>query len=91
MEKRKDQVGHFFLGIVVLTWGINFGVVKSAYQDLSPILFCSHKVYRFRNPGHSVDLLAGKRALDPKKRSPEGWDDWSHGDRALPDVLVSWA
>jgi drug/metabolite transporter (DMT)-like permease len=41
MEKGKDQVGHFFLGIVVLTWGINFGIVKSAYQDLSPILFAA--------------------------------------------------
>ncbi len=55
MEKKKDQVGHFFLGIVVLTWGINFGIVKSAYQDLSPILFAA---IRFTVSGILVILLA---------------------------------
>lgn len=54
MEKGKDQVGHLFLGIVVLTWGINFGVVKSAYQDLSPILFAA---IRFTVSGILVILL----------------------------------
>ena len=41
MQKGNDQIGHFFLGVVVLTWGINFGVVKSAYQDMPPILFAA--------------------------------------------------
>jgi len=41
MQDGKHQIGHFFLGIVVLTWGINFGIVKSAYQDISPVLFAA--------------------------------------------------
>ncbi len=52
--KTEEQVGHFFLGIVVLTWGINFGIVKSAYQDLSPILFAA---IRFTVSGILVILL----------------------------------
>ncbi len=54
MDQWKDQMGHFFLGIVVLTWGINFGIVKSAYQDLSPILFAA---IRFTISGIFVFLL----------------------------------
>ena len=34
MGQWKDEMGHFFLGIVVLTWGINFGIVKSAFWDI---------------------------------------------------------
>ncbi len=41
MRQWKDRMGHFFLGIVVLTWGINFGIVKSAFWDLPPILFAA--------------------------------------------------
>jgi drug/metabolite transporter (DMT)-like permease len=32
-------MGHFFLVIVVLTWGANFGIVKSAYDTVPPLLF----------------------------------------------------
>jgi drug/metabolite transporter (DMT)-like permease len=35
------QIGYFFLGIVVVTWGIKFGIVNSAYQDLPPVLFAA--------------------------------------------------
>jgi drug/metabolite transporter (DMT)-like permease len=38
-QERNYQIGHFFLGIVVLTWGANFGIVKSAYSYLPPLLF----------------------------------------------------
>jgi drug/metabolite transporter (DMT)-like permease len=54
MQKDRVQTGHFFLGIVVLTWGINFGIVKSAYQDLPPILFAA---IRFTVSGVLVLLL----------------------------------
>lgn len=39
MQERNYRIGHFFLGIVVLTWGANFGIVKSAYSYLPPLLF----------------------------------------------------
>jgi drug/metabolite transporter (DMT)-like permease len=54
MQKDQDQIGHLFLGIVILTWGVNFGIVKSAYQDLSPILFAA---IRFTISGVLVFLL----------------------------------
>jgi len=54
MEKGKEQVGHFFIGIVVLTWGINFGLVKSAYQDIPPVLFAA---IRFTISGIVIFLL----------------------------------
>lgn len=54
MQKVNEQIGHFFLGIVILTWGINFGVVKSAYQDVPPILFAA---IRFTVSGILVFLL----------------------------------
>jgi drug/metabolite transporter (DMT)-like permease len=41
MQGKSQRIGHLFLLIVVLTWGPNFGIVKSAYQDLSPILFAA--------------------------------------------------
>jgi drug/metabolite transporter (DMT)-like permease len=55
MQNGKHQIGHLFLGIVVLTWGINFGIVKSAFQELSPILFAA---IRFTVSGILVILLA---------------------------------
>ncbi len=39
VQERNDKAGHFFLGIVVLTWGANFGIVKSAYDYFPPLLF----------------------------------------------------
>lgn len=41
MHQGSQRIGHLLLGIVVLTWGANFGVVKSAYQSLHPILFAA--------------------------------------------------
>ena len=38
-KERNHQIGHFFLGIVVLTWGANFGIVKSAFETIPPLLF----------------------------------------------------
>jgi drug/metabolite transporter (DMT)-like permease len=54
MQNGKHQVGHFFLGIVVLTWGINFGLVKSAYRDIPPVLFAA---IRFTVSGIVIFLL----------------------------------
>ncbi|MBM4276733.1 MAG: hypothetical protein FJ130_02485 [Deltaproteobacteria bacterium] len=39
MSKKNPNIGHLFLIIVVLTWGANYGIVKSAFQDFSPVLF----------------------------------------------------
>ena len=38
-EERNPKVGHLLLVIVVLTWGANFGIVKSAYAYIPPLLF----------------------------------------------------
>lgn len=39
MPEEKQKYGHLLLTLVVLTWGANYGIVKSAFQDLSPVLF----------------------------------------------------
>ncbi len=38
-EQRNPRIGHLLLVIVVLTWGANFGIVKSAYDYIPPLLF----------------------------------------------------
>ncbi len=39
MGDRNHQIGHVLLVIVVLTWGANFGIAKSAFDTLPPLLF----------------------------------------------------
>jgi drug/metabolite transporter (DMT)-like permease len=39
MRERGYKIGHFLLVVVVLTWGANFGIVKSAYDTIPPLLF----------------------------------------------------
>ncbi len=39
IQERDYRIGHLFLGIVVLTWGANFGIVKSAFETIPPLLF----------------------------------------------------
>jgi drug/metabolite transporter (DMT)-like permease len=39
MPEKNQQIGHLLLVIVVLTWGANYGIVKSAFEDLPPVLF----------------------------------------------------
>jgi drug/metabolite transporter (DMT)-like permease len=41
MDNRDPRISHVFLGAVVLLWGANVGIVKSAYQDTHPILFAA--------------------------------------------------
>jgi drug/metabolite transporter (DMT)-like permease len=40
MEKRV-RVSHILLGMVVLIWGANIGIIKSAYQDFHPLYFAA--------------------------------------------------
>jgi hypothetical protein len=30
--EKSQQLGHLFLVVIVLTWGANFGIVKSAFE-----------------------------------------------------------
>ncbi|MGZ3514269.1 MAG: DMT family transporter [Thermodesulfobacteriota bacterium] len=39
VQERDYRIGHLLLVIVVLTWGANFGIVKSAYDYVPPLLF----------------------------------------------------
>ena len=39
MPEKNQKLGHLLLIIVVLTWGANYGIVKSAFVDLPPVLF----------------------------------------------------
>lgn len=41
INERNRSVGHFLLGLAVLTWGANFGIVKEAFHDMPPILFAA--------------------------------------------------
>ena len=38
-EEKHQHLGHFLLVVVVLTWGANFGIVKSAFDTIPPLLF----------------------------------------------------
>ncbi len=51
-------MGHLLLIIVVLTWGANYGIVKSAFVHLPPVLFAA---IRFTLCGLLVLLLTLKR------------------------------
>ena len=61
MQKGDPRMGHFFLVIVILTWGANFGIVKSAFDAMPPLLFGA---IRFTAMGI---LLLG-RAFGAKKK-----------------------
>jgi drug/metabolite transporter (DMT)-like permease len=39
VRERDYRIGHLLLVIVVLTWGANFGIVKSAFGYIPPLLF----------------------------------------------------
>ena len=41
MKEGSHRIGYLLLGFVVLAWGANFGIIKSAYEDLPPILFAA--------------------------------------------------
>jgi drug/metabolite transporter (DMT)-like permease len=43
MQGRNPQIGHLFLVIVVMTWGANFGIVKSAFDYVPPLLFAAFR------------------------------------------------
>lgn len=58
MSKTSQRIGHLLLIIVVLTWGANYGIVKSAFVDLPPVLFGA---IRFTLCGLLVLLLTLKR------------------------------
>lgn len=55
--RKGQKFGHLLLVIVVLTWGANYGIVKSAFQDFSPVLFGA---IRFTFSGVLVLLLTLK-------------------------------
>lgn len=73
MHKGDNQIGYFLFGIVVLTWGINFGIVKSAYQDLPPVLFAA---IRFTVSGILVLILT-------LWREKEIWIQWKDVARVV--------
>lgn len=58
MPEKNQRIGHLLLVIVVLTWGANYGIVKSAFQDFSPVLFGA---IRFTLCGLLVLLITFKR------------------------------
>ena len=41
MRAEDHRIGHFFLVVVVLTWGANFGIVKSAFETIPPLFFAA--------------------------------------------------
>jgi drug/metabolite transporter (DMT)-like permease len=41
MQAKNPRIGHLFLTVVVLTWGANFGIVKSAFDTIPPLLFAA--------------------------------------------------
>ena len=43
VHERDYRIGHVLLVIVVLTWGANFGIVKSAFDYLPPLLFAAFR------------------------------------------------
>ena len=41
MNQKNQKFGILFLGVVILTWGANVGIIKSAYKDFHPLLFAA--------------------------------------------------
>lgn len=41
MDKTDPKLSHLYLVAVVLLWGSNIGIVKSAYRDIHPVLFAA--------------------------------------------------
>ncbi len=41
MDKSDSRISHLFLVAVVFLWGANVGIVKSAFEDIHPILFAA--------------------------------------------------
>jgi len=41
MPSGDRRIGHFLLAVVVLTWGANFGIVKSAFDTIPPLFFAA--------------------------------------------------
>jgi drug/metabolite transporter (DMT)-like permease len=39
--RNQEGLAHVFLGLVVLSWGANFGIAKAAFQDLHPLVFAA--------------------------------------------------
>jgi len=68
MQQSKEWMGYFLLSIVGLLWGINFGVVKSAYQDFHPIFFAA---LRFTVSGGLMLLIVLFREKDLKIRKQD--------------------
>ncbi len=58
MSEKNQKLGYLLLTLVVITWGANYGIVKSALRDLSPVLFAA---LRFTICGTFVLLLTLKR------------------------------
>ena len=69
MDKSDSKISHLFLVGVVFLWGANIGIVKSAYQDIHPILFAA---IRFAVSGVLMLLFVLWREKDLRIRS----QDW---------------
>ncbi len=54
INERSQRIGHFLLGLAVLTWGANFGIVKDAFRDMPPVPFAA---LRFTASGFLVLLI----------------------------------
>ena len=68
-SERSQRIGHFLLGVAVLTWGANFGIVKAAFQDMPPVLFAA---LRFTVSGILVLLIAFWREKSILVRREDG-------------------
>jgi len=69
MDKSDSKISHLFLAGVVFLWGANIGIVKSAFQDIHPILFAA---IRFTISGVLMLLFVLWREKDLRIRS----QDW---------------
>ncbi len=70
MDKTDPKISHFLLGAVVLLWGSNIGIVKSAYRDIHPVLFAA---IRFTVSGILMLLVALGKERDLRIQR----QDWS--------------
>lgn len=68
MSEKNYQAGHLLLILVVLTWGANYGIVKSALRDFSPVLFAA---LRFTLCGTLLLLLTLKRKKEGSIRKQD--------------------
>ncbi len=88
MPEMTQKVGHLLMSIVVLTWGANYGIVKSAFEDISPVLFGA---IRFTLSGLLVLVVTSLLEKSVSIQKKDAWKIISIGLLGIGAYQVLWS